>query len=263
MAIIAVHRATAGSLPGAAPTLGGPGRVLCSIMLRPVGPLPPAVYWRRRAVVAGGVLVVLLLGMTMCSGGGGGTNNAGLPNPADPGDPTPAPSVATMTVAPGTAGGPAPGPPTTPAGPVTFPGSGTAPGSPGPRAVRPCPDSAIMLTVSSYKPSYPVGDTPVLRLTIRNATSVTCLRDVGARQQQILVYAGRTRLWSSNDCYPDGGREIRALDPGQVVTSTVVWSGRSSRPGCVGRRVPVGAGTYQVVGQLGALRSTPVDLVLA
>jgi hypothetical protein len=230
--------------------------------------------------VAGGVLVVLLLGMAMCSGGGAGRGSgaAGLsspiPTPPTATSPTATSPTATspvptglpapMTVPPDAAGGPALGSPSTSAGSVAIPGLGgprRGPGA-GAGAARTCPDSAITLTVSSFKPSYPVGDTPVLKLTIRNTARVTCRRDIGARQQQIVVYAGRTRVWSSNDCYPGGAKDVRALEPGQVVTSTVVWSGRSSRPGCSGRRTQAGAGTYLLVGQLGTLRSAPASLVL-
>lgn len=48
--------------------------------MRPVGPLPPRVYWIRRSIVLGVVLIVILLLATQCGGGGGGgggTNTGG------------------------------------------------------------------------------------------------------------------------------------------------------------------------------------------
>lgn len=215
--------------------------------------------------------MVLLLGLAMCSGGGGDQRATGATSPASP-TPTASSLVdppATVTVPPGTAGGPALGPSSTSSGSASIPGPNSGTGSSGvgggASAItppKPCPDSAITLTVSSRQPSYPVGDPPVLMLTVRNIAKVTCLRDVGAWQEQILLYAGKTRLWSSNDCYPDGAKDVQALKPGQAITSMVVWSGLSSQPGCAGRRVRVPAGTYQLVGQLGTLTGKPGRLVL-
>jgi hypothetical protein len=103
----------------------------------------------------------------------------------------------------------------------------------------------------------------MLKLTVRNTGKVTCLRNVGTRQQQVLLYAGKTRLWSSNDCYPDGTtKDIQALKAGQAITSTMVWSGMSSQPGCASPRHRLLAGTYQLIGQLGTLTSKPAWLIL-
>ncbi|HSV67809.1 MAG TPA: hypothetical protein VLJ59_18155 [Mycobacteriales bacterium] len=243
-------------------------------MLQPVGPLPPSVYWRRRLAVAGGLFVILLIGLAMCSGSSGDPRQTGAVDSPDLSVPVPTrtPSAA-ITASPGTAGGPAPGPALTPSGPARTGPARTGPAGAGPAgsgpvqnaptaAPRPCPDSAILLAVSVAKPSYRIGDTPALKLTIRNRSDVACTRDVGARQQQILVYDGRTRLWSSNDCYPEGATDVRTLAAGQVVSSTVMWSGLSSQPGCTGARARVKAGTYQIIGQLGGLTSPAAKLVL-
>jgi hypothetical protein len=226
-------------------------------------------------VVAAGVVVVLLLALAMCSGGGsaprGPAAGAALSSTATP----TSSGVATITPSPGTAGGPAQGGPTqggpetsqaggsgTPSGtapsdgvPVSDPPSGTAP-------PQPCPDSALTVVASAAKPAYRVGETPVLKLTARNTGPVACVRDVGPRQQEMLLYAGSTRIWSSNDCYPDGGTDIRTLSPGESVSSTVVWSGLSSQPGCAGTRTRVKAGSYDLVALVGGARSAPAKLVL-
>jgi hypothetical protein len=260
-------------------------------VLQPVGPLPPQVYWRRRLVLLGGALVVVLLAVAMCSLGG---SSGGSPRGQGTGSPgggsvrgsaTPTPSVTsggaatTITPSPGTAGGPAQGDhpsgsgtPTgsggtdgsgqggggTGSGGGTGGGDGTQPAGP-PQA---CPDSALDVTASSAEPSYRVGETPVLRLAVRNVGAVACVRDVGPRQQEMLMYDGSKRVWSSNDCYPDGGTDIRTLDPGETITSTVVWSGLGSQPGCAGKRNRVPAGSYQVTGRVGDVHSKPATLVL-
>jgi hypothetical protein len=102
----------------------------------------------------------------------------------------------------------------------------------------------------------------VITLTVQNVSTATCTRDLGAGQQEVLLYAGTTRLWSSNDCYPGGQRNVRPLTPGQRVTFSVTWSGLSSHPGCTGTRSRVRPGSYRLVGRLGTLASRPATLTL-
>ena len=111
-------------------------------------------------------------------------------------------------------------------------------------------------------PVYRVGDLPVLELTVANVSAITCTRDLGAAQQEVLLYAGKTRLWSSNDCYPGGAREVQALLPREHATFSVTWSGLSSQPRCAGTRTRVGPGRYRLLGRIGTLRSLPATLTL-
>src|SRR5262249_41614802 len=126
----------------------------------------------------------------------------------------------------------------------------------------PCRAAALTVRASPAKPSYRVGETPVVKLTVRNTGEVACIRDVGPRQQEMLLYDGTTRIWSSNDCYPDGGTDVRTLSPGEVVSSSVVWSGLSSQPGCAGPRTRVRAGPYQLIARVGSATSKTAKLVL-
>jgi hypothetical protein len=50
-----------------------------STVMRPVGPLPPRVYWIRRSIILGVILIVILLLATQCGGGGGGGKKGGSP----------------------------------------------------------------------------------------------------------------------------------------------------------------------------------------
>jgi hypothetical protein len=70
----------------------------------------------------------------------------------------------------------------------------------------------------------------VLRLQVRNVGTVACTRDLGAALQEVLLYHGTTRLWSSNDCYPEGERDVEVMQPGVLHTFSVTWSGLSSQP---------------------------------
>ena len=99
-------------------------------------------------------------------------------------------------------------------------------------------------------------------LVVRNVSAASCVRDLGARLQEVLLYAGARRLWSSNDCYPEGERNVRVLRPAESATFSVEWSGLSSRPSCAGTRVRVGTGTYAAVARLGTLVSPRARLDL-
>jgi hypothetical protein len=112
------------------------------------------------------------------------------------------------------------------------------------------------------RPAYQVGDTPVLDLVVRNVSTVACVRDLGPAQQEVVLYAGARRLWSSNDCYPGGTRDVQVLQPGDSASFSVTWSGLSSRPRCAGDRTRVTAGGYALVGRLGTLVSKRAPLVL-
>jgi hypothetical protein len=232
-------------------------------VFEPVGPLPAAIYWRRRAVVAVAALLVLIIGWQLLPGGGGDDprRTAGAA-----GSPTATPIVAPSTSLgatppPGDPGRPGNGSPATTTPTATTPAPTTpAPTTPPPPG--PCADGALALRVVPQRPEYRVGQTPVLGLEVRNTSKAPCVRDLGAAQQEIVLYAGGTRLWSSNDCYPEGERDSRVLRPGAAESFSVTWSGLGSRPKCAGTRARVGPGTYQLVGRLGTLISKRTALVL-
>jgi hypothetical protein len=253
-------------------------------VLHPVGPLPASVYWRRRVLVfAAGLVVLLILWLLTTSGGAGpgntgsgqaagqastgqtGTGPAGNATTTAAGDPTSAPPGPSDTLAatppaddPGRPGGGSAGDPTTPTTPTTAATSTAAAAADTPG----CTDDMLTLTVTPARPDYPVGALPEITLSVQNISHTTCTRDLAASQQEVLLYAGRNRLWSSNDCYPGGGQDVQALAPGERDRFSVTWSGLSSRPHCAGTRTHVGPGRYHLVGRIGTLRSKPAPLVL-
>jgi hypothetical protein len=238
-------------------------------VLHPVGPLPASVYWRRRAVAFAGVVAVLLLFGAILAGGGGdgGRDSAaaiGSPNPTEPAaEPSSLdPSGLTASAASNDPGRAADddGPATS--GSATTPVPTTRPGPKPTPAPEPCTDAQLRLTVSPAQPAYLVGQAPVLRLQVRNVATLSCTRDLGAALQEVLLYQGTQRLWSSNDCYPEGARDLELMRPGVVHTFSVTWSGLGSQPKCFGTRTRVGAGSYALVGRLGSLVSPRAPLTL-
>jgi hypothetical protein len=215
-------------------------------VLHPVGRLPARVYWRRRLVL----LVVLLALLAGCGwlalrlldrAGEGSTAAAATSRPV----PTPAleqvlpslASVRTPETAPGT---PEPDVRRTPA--VVR---STAPSSGGP-----CTDDMIRLTMRAPT-RVPAGSSPTLTIVVRNVSEVACVRRLDAELQEVELFdAAGDRVWGSNDCRQEQSNRRESLVPRQGVALDVVWSGRSSAPGCAGERTVPEAGVYVLRGRL-------------
>ncbi len=121
-----------------------------------------------------------------------------------------------------------------------------------------CPDSAIAIVATTGAPSYPSGSQPILGMTVTNTGSKPCVRDLSGPLQVYTVYnASGKRMWSTDDCFPGVGSDVRELVPGRSVTYNIKWAGTTSTPGCATPRVPVAAGGYTLVANVGPLKSPP------
>src|SRR5664279_3875776 len=111
-----------------------------------------------------------------------------------------------------------------------------------------CADADISVAAAPAAPAFQVGDKPRLLLTITNTGSRTCRRDVSGALQIFTVFGSDgTRVWSTTDCFPGEGAEVRELTPGQQVQFTIKWSGTTSSPGCASPRALAPAGNYTLV----------------
>jgi hypothetical protein len=167
-------------------------------------------------------------------------------------------TTATGTKATGTKATGSPTPRTTPTTPPRTTPTTTPPPPPSydEQGRLLCADSAIALKATTGAPSYPAGSQPILGLIVTNTSNQACVRDLSGSLQVYTVFsASGTRMWSTADCFPGEGTDVRQLAAGQAVTYNIKWSGTTSNPGCTAERTPVPAGTYQVVAQLGALKS--------
>ena len=226
-------------------------------MFEPVGPLPESVYRRRQAVALAGLVVVLLLAIWGIRSLGGEPQQpaAGDQVPVGPVTSTPSPNSSPSPSPSSTAG-------STPPLPASAAPAVAPPPPPGPPA--PCPDTSVGVAAETDKPGYRVGERPVFRLIVTNTGSVPCTRDLAAALQEMIVLSadGTTRVWSSNDCAPGDGDEVRTLAPGEQLTFSVSWAGRTSEPDCPEERETVPAGEYQLITRLGAVTSAPAPFRL-
>lgn len=216
-----------------------------------VGPLPPAVYWRRRAVIVGALVVAVLLLVTMCQGGGG--TPRGLRPSGDATVDSPGPGSSTLyPVEPG--GSPTAEPSGALDGGADGGGSNSGGGS-GPvvsTSAAPCTDADMQLTTIADPVAPLVGGSTRITIKIKNISTRSCSRDVGAAPQELRVMQGSTLIWSSDHCQSTAdGSDVRTFGPGVETTFFVTWDGHSTKPGCQRSKDPVPPGSYQVVARLG------------
>ena len=127
-----------------------------------------------------------------------------------------------------------------------------------------CPDSTLAVKGITSQPEYVIGDQPKFTMVVTNIGLVACKRDVGAAVLAAYVYSlDNTRLWSNLDCAPSNETLVKTFNPGEQVTTEVTWTGMSSAPQCPLPRQPIGPGTYNLMVQLGNLRSAPVPFILS
>ena len=224
--------------------------------LEPRGPLPPEIYWRRRglaigiAVVALAIVVAIIVAVLSGSSGANTSAakkstqnsqgaNAEVKSPVDPpagedpGQPAETPTAAVQ-------------PP-----PVLNAGDD-------------CPDSTLAVKGLTNAPQYATGDQPKFVMVVTNIGLVACKRDVGAAVLAAYVYSlDNKRLWSNLDCAPSNETLVKTFAPGEQVTTAVTWTGMGSAPHCPLPRPAIGPGTYNLVVQLGNLRSLAVPFIMA
>jgi hypothetical protein len=238
--------------------------------LEPQGPLPPEIYWRRRglalgiAVVTVGIVIAIVVAVV---GGSAGANTSNASNTATAKKPAAQGSQNSSAAAPGT--------PPEAKTPVVSP-SGQNPDQQAETptaAVQPppvlkegddCPDSTLAVKGLTNAPQYAIGDQPKFTMVVTNIGLVACKRDVGAAVLAAYVYSlDNKRLWSNLDCAPSNETLVKTFAPGEQVTTAVTWTGMGSAPHCPLPRQPIGPGTYNLVVQLGNLRSATVPFILA
>jgi hypothetical protein len=228
--------------------------------LEPQGPLPTQIYWRRRLLAVGVSVVVIgiivAIAVLVVSNSTSATKTDGKPT-ASAASPTPLPGENPEVKSPVLPPAPQAPPPTpTPTAAVTPP--------PVLKEGDDCPDSTLAVKGITSQPDYVVGDQPKFTMVVTNIGLVACKRDVGASVLAAYVYGlDNTRLWSNLDCAPSNETLVKTFNPGEQVTTEVTWTGMGSAPNCPLPRQPIGPGTYNLVVQLGNLRSSTLPFALA
>jgi hypothetical protein len=215
------------------------------------GRLAPEVYRRRRivaAVVAGLLVVLLAVGIVTAV-----TSVLGPEEPGTAGEPEAAAPAATATEEPFADFTPRPDGSTAP----------TASAAPTPTAepVEEC-GSALAVTASTDRQSYPPDVQPVLRLTLENTGEDPCRVNAGTSQMVYEVVSGRDTVFDSRHCQAEPQDREVTLDPGEEVWAELTWDLRRSLEGCAEPGEEAQPGHYRLVVSLGERTSEPVRFVL-
>lgn len=220
--------------------------------LEPHGPLPPQVYWRRRGLALGiaALAVALVAGVAFAVFGGSDSATTTAKSETSQ---TPQPENKTPVVPPAESS----------TEPTPTPTSAVEP-PPVLQSGDDCPDSSLAVKGITNAPQYVIGDQPKFTMVVTNIGLVACKRDVGAAVLAAYVYSlDNNRLWSNLDCAPSNETLVKTFNPGEQVTTEVTWTGMGSAPQCPLPREPIGPGTYNLVVQLGNLRSAAVPFTLS
>lgn len=233
--------------------------------LEPHGPLPTEIYWRRRGLALG--IAVVVIGIAVAIVIAFVSNSSAGARPANSEKPGTAQGHSTAPQAPQPAGQTDGNIPGAPPSQVPNPESATPTA-----AVQPppllkegddCPDSTLAVKGLTNSPQYYIGDQPKFTMVVTNIGLVACKRDVGAAVLAAYVYSlDNKRLWSNLDCAPSNETLVKTFTPGEQVTTAVTWTGMGSAPQCPLPRPAIGPGTYNLVVQLGNLRSLTVPFVM-
>jgi len=208
-------------------------------MFHPVGSQPPSVYWRRRLILLGAIgllLVLLILTVKVATSDGSAAPRAG-------GHTTPAAVTTPVThISEGSSTTPRSRHSSSPASTSSSKSTSAAP--------QPCVAKDLEVAAVSTKPTFSVGDEPVLELQVTNNGDAPCVQDLADAQVELKVYNGESRVWGSHDCQIEPGTNPMTLEVGKPVRVAITWSGLSSQPNCAGTRQRVGAGTYTLYAAL-------------
>jgi hypothetical protein len=227
------------------------------------GPTPSQIYRRRRVAALGIAVVVVAIIAGIIAIVVANSTSSGTPTPDKTAATGNSPAAAPPPLPGETPGVKTPVVPAQPPAPTPTPTAAVTP-PPVLKEGDDCPDSTLAVKGITSAPDYVMGDQPKFTMVVTNIGLVACKRDVGAAVLSAYVYSlDNKRLWSNLDCAPSNETLVKTFNPGEQVTTEVTWTGMGSAPNCPLPREPIGPGTYNLIVQLGNLRSAPVPFILA
>ena len=127
-----------------------------------------------------------------------------------------------------------------------------------------CADQELSVTPVPATTTAKRGAPVVIRLKIKNISTRSCTRDLGAGAQELYLDQGARKYWSSDTCSADRSTNQQRMQPGSEFEYAVTWNGRQSSKCTAG--LPAGPapppGTYELRGRLGTKVSEPVALTI-
>ncbi len=130
--------------------------------------------------------------------------------------------------------------------------------------LRDCPNSRLVVTVTTDAPTYKVGDRVTLSMRIGQTGDTPCKRDIGALANEIYVTdTNNLVVWSSDACQADAKMQVVTLKPGAVYGNTQVWNGANTGRDCSSLSPDATAGTYRAFARNDTVVSKPYTFTIA
>jgi hypothetical protein len=125
-----------------------------------------------------------------------------------------------------------------------------------------CDDTDIDVSVNiADGPKFTFDETVTLSATITNIGLKSCLRDVGARANEVFVTnADGELVWSSNRCPANKKINLVEMAPMDVYQVVVSWGGFKNPTTCGETSEHVPVGTYQMTARNGDAQAEPATI---
>ena len=126
------------------------------------------------------------------------------------------------------------------------PSTGTAGQPSGQGTILPvfCARSNIVLSIFSGQTQYASDQRPTFDLNVVSTQRTGCSFNLGSAHLILVIKEGATRIWTSADCAKGTSGLITELSRGVPTVLPIVWSRKTSSPGCSGPTSPAPAGAY-------------------
>ena len=220
-----------------------------SSLLRPVGHLPASVYWFRRALLLGVLVALVVLLVRLPGGGGDDPQNSAATGPNQNGTPGPT-LLPTSTPSGGRTSGTVDE--TTTAGKTT--GAGKTTETP-PKDLR-CAGGDIRIAVLPSVRTITSGGSLNFAVQL-SAIRAECKATIDPTLLSLTITSGQDQIWTTSHCEQAIPRATLVVAKGKESTSTVLWNGRRSGPGCLPGQPLAKAGTYVAKAVYDGRASTP------
>lgn len=236
-----------------------------SSVIRPVGPLPPRVYWVRRLVLIGVVVVVVALVAALVSKVAGAgeqpvtkptaTVGADEPKGSDGKDGKGSGDKDTSKddkAADEDGDQKDDGAKDEAGAESTAAGSGDIPA---------CAKEDVTIGLSADGETFK-GRNVKFALEVTNTSERSCLIDVTDKTRELVIVSGPARVWGSADCVDPEPRML-LLAAGQADSSSLTWKRVRSEPGCPTKGVEAKPGTYRATASILGKKSKELVIVLS
>ena len=118
----------------------------------------------------------------------------------------------------------------------------------GSKNLQKCNDGDIAVSIGfEGKTNFTSEEVIVIDATFTSIADSNCLRDVGARANEIyVVNQNNKKVWSSDTCPVNNKSNLVKMKPGNVYRTTVTWAGNSDPKECGKEAKHLPAGEYGI-----------------